>query len=718
MMSAPTSPSAKRIKLESDPEDDDLKGAVPNDPEEDLDGDHCSICLQLFVDRTVIPECSHEFCFDCILIWTGQSRRCPLCTRTIGPYLIHHIRSNFDYQKYHLPPLRSSPPPIQPLRRFPRSSTTRRPGHWGRRERRERDVADELERAIDKRRWIYHNHLYAKHVASNTFTRYRPFPTPAQFSASQDFIGRATVFIRRELRVWVNLDVEFLTTFILSLMKAIDIRSESAVKLLAEFLDIDIPYSEGTRLPNAEHFAHEVYSYLRSPYKSLAAYDANVQYDIPKDNYQLPDHDALFEPDQAVRPRNGESPRRLREPEPLPLDENGSSGSNLASYGNPNASDATRTGSYRSQLLSDTGRDNEYLRSVSLYKSNEPLSTLRTMIAASPSHATASMPLIGLSTEGPSQRDPKGKGRQQAATAEDDSATQVTTGNGHLCTMPASLTPLRLPEVSRNRDDASNTQDATSLTSKPLRMRNSRNPLSIAQAHLSKASMVRGTVLNPPIAAAITRSDVQADLRRNSKREDEPPSLLSRIADSLTLDAPAIADTTAASARSTEDASDQVDGLIVHETVTSRIDMDSRARLLNRLETERARQVSGRSFSGFDGTRQIEGSNANAISNFTNSTFSSHSASALVEHVIKGDSIPNKNDDRGIVDTDAKLRSRARLQMKLVVEKQLAYGDQTDKDVNDAQGEASAGLEIIPSSEKASREDLLKNTLVKRRRGG
>ena len=41
-------------------------------------------------------------------------------------------------------------------------------------------------------------------------------------------------------------------------MKAIDIRSESAIKLLAEFLDMDLPYpyEAGRRFPNAEHFAH------------------------------------------------------------------------------------------------------------------------------------------------------------------------------------------------------------------------------------------------------------------------------------------------------------------------------------------------------------------------------------------------------------------------------------------------------------------------------
>jgi hypothetical protein len=42
----------------------------------------------------------------------------------------------------------------------------------------------------------------------------------------------------------------------LSLMKSIEIRSESAIKLLAEFLDMDTEYVEGQRYPNAEHFAH------------------------------------------------------------------------------------------------------------------------------------------------------------------------------------------------------------------------------------------------------------------------------------------------------------------------------------------------------------------------------------------------------------------------------------------------------------------------------
>jgi hypothetical protein len=38
----------------------------------EVDEDHCTICLQTIVDRALIPECSHEFCFECLMIWSGK----------------------------------------------------------------------------------------------------------------------------------------------------------------------------------------------------------------------------------------------------------------------------------------------------------------------------------------------------------------------------------------------------------------------------------------------------------------------------------------------------------------------------------------------------------------------------------------------------------------------------------------------------------------------
>ena len=67
-----------------------------------------------------------------------QSRKCPLCTRQIGAYLIHHIRSNLDFQKYYLPPQSTSPLSSQQSRqesRVLRSRRTAQSRRWGRTER-------------------------------------------------------------------------------------------------------------------------------------------------------------------------------------------------------------------------------------------------------------------------------------------------------------------------------------------------------------------------------------------------------------------------------------------------------------------------------------------------------------------------------------------------------------------------------------------------------
>lgn len=106
---------------------------------------------------------------DDLHIITEQSRRCPLCSGQIGEYLIHNIRSKYDFQKHYLSPLRTSPRPAPPpLARVPggRRRRTVREVQWGRSERREREqereAADALERAVEKRRWVYRHRLYAK----------------------------------------------------------------------------------------------------------------------------------------------------------------------------------------------------------------------------------------------------------------------------------------------------------------------------------------------------------------------------------------------------------------------------------------------------------------------------------------------------------------------------------------------------------------------------
>lgn len=50
--------------------EDNPKPTVEEEREDD--DENCLICLQTIVDRTILI-CGHDrFCFECILIWTGE----------------------------------------------------------------------------------------------------------------------------------------------------------------------------------------------------------------------------------------------------------------------------------------------------------------------------------------------------------------------------------------------------------------------------------------------------------------------------------------------------------------------------------------------------------------------------------------------------------------------------------------------------------------------
>ncbi|ORX36267.1 hypothetical protein BD324DRAFT_581063 [Kockovaella imperatae] len=238
--------------------------------DEDANSERCVICLMALRDRTIVGVCGHEFCFECIGVWANQSRRCPLCSTDMSAFLLHDLDSSTP-TKFYLPPLPQKKVPSLSL-----PGPSRRPilPEERLRMQAEKQELDELDLQVERRKEIYEHELYVKHIASNPTTRFRPNPTPRQIADNPELTQKATAFLRRELRVWSLVDVEFLTTHILSLLKAIDIRSEPAVRLLSEILDTP----NGPRYPHgAEHFAHEIYSFLRSPFKELYKYDEAVQ---------------------------------------------------------------------------------------------------------------------------------------------------------------------------------------------------------------------------------------------------------------------------------------------------------------------------------------------------------------------------------------------------------------------------------------------------------
>lgn len=166
------------------------------------DEEHCIICLQDIIDRTILPECGHKYtCFQCICAWitsgteTMKARRCPLCNTPIGSYIVHNVRGEHDFQRHWLPPPtpetnvgeRLASSRLLAVTNHPRNRQ-RRKVRWGRRPVRAYNELDELERAIERRRHIYRHNLFAKVRVCNSLT-----PRPWRLY-SQDYFDLACCF--------------------------------------------------------------------------------------------------------------------------------------------------------------------------------------------------------------------------------------------------------------------------------------------------------------------------------------------------------------------------------------------------------------------------------------------------------------------------------------------------------------------------------------------
>ncbi|GAA5858246.1 hypothetical protein JCM1840_001111 [Sporobolomyces johnsonii] len=261
-------------------------GADDDEDEDQL----CSICLSPIENKTVVYPCHHgQFCWNCIRAWTDQSRKCPLC---LGPieHLIHSIRSPKDYSTHYLHPLHvvtgsSSASDLLPPRGSRRpivNSTLPRHALYGRSRfsssaRLNGEVDDSTwrekdeERALERRRYVYREGLYAKHVASNRYTGFKPF-TPQTFANNPELKAKVIKFVRRELQVFPAVDISFLTTYLISIASQLDLRSAAAIRLISDFLSEQ----------DAQHLVHEITTFARSPFTSLEGYDRFIQYGRPE----------------------------------------------------------------------------------------------------------------------------------------------------------------------------------------------------------------------------------------------------------------------------------------------------------------------------------------------------------------------------------------------------------------------------------------------------
>jgi hypothetical protein len=153
----------------------------------------CAICLQPLHDATLLPACGHKStCFTCILAWLAtcnrfpreikDSRRCPLCNTPVGEWVVHRLEHSREGEKYWLPPpigvgeedggsilrrygINAGTGSASSNARSSQSRRGRREPRWGPRRTHvhaQSGAMDPLEQAIENRRKIYREGLYAK----------------------------------------------------------------------------------------------------------------------------------------------------------------------------------------------------------------------------------------------------------------------------------------------------------------------------------------------------------------------------------------------------------------------------------------------------------------------------------------------------------------------------------------------------------------------------
>ena len=241
----------------------------------------CVICLDDLVEQCEALPCRHNnFDYLCLITWLEQRATCPLCKSDVLEVRYELSEDGKQGKVYTLPKL--------PERA--NKSNGQDNGALSSRLARARPYEDE---AIRRRRFIYQHKLFSLHVGSNNklsaAKRHREL-SPEVFRTNLGLISRARLWLRRELRVFEFLSensdlphyydpirrrrkhsrAEFLLEYIIAILKAVDIQGSAcqAEDMIQEFLGRD-----NTRL-----FLHELRAWLRSPCKSLSAWDRVVQY--------------------------------------------------------------------------------------------------------------------------------------------------------------------------------------------------------------------------------------------------------------------------------------------------------------------------------------------------------------------------------------------------------------------------------------------------------
>ncbi|KAK5647467.1 hypothetical protein RI129_002359 [Pyrocoelia pectoralis] len=264
----------------------------------------CAICLGTCSNKCFSDSCRHQFCFTCLLEWSKVKAECPLCKQPFKS-IIYNIKSNDEYdehvivhdafqggrgfhniENYFLPPSPSrhfqfrttftvdqggelaiqqmllSHPLTNSLYNFPDNYVLPRQSRFGRIRHTRRASS-----ATSFRRSIYMTNLWV-YAPPDVTGRYRE-ATPQFFSDNPAARNRLVPWLNRELNALLRENTQqvmHLVDVIMEYLPRWHIRSRAFKRLLETYLT-----------NKTDHFIHEFYNFMRSPY-DMIGYDRHIIY--------------------------------------------------------------------------------------------------------------------------------------------------------------------------------------------------------------------------------------------------------------------------------------------------------------------------------------------------------------------------------------------------------------------------------------------------------
>ncbi|KAJ8101743.1 hypothetical protein POJ06DRAFT_70045 [Lipomyces tetrasporus] len=262
--------------------------------------DQCAICLfPIDSSKLVLTSpCNHKWDLSCISQWLEVSpdRSCPLC-KTAVKTIVFECAGLGDRASISTRVFEDVQPPNKVVGPDDRDWSSRVEALIAR----DNYIDRSYRLALERRKYVYRNRLRACYIGHNKYTRFKNLGAGRQFTTQMGM--RARSFIRRELSIFPVLlssdpysfnndssngsdhpqthgvlatsrEIEFLTVYISSMLQLIDVQTakgaRTALNILSDYLGST----------NASIFLHELYSFLSSPYKSVAEYDRIVQYKV------------------------------------------------------------------------------------------------------------------------------------------------------------------------------------------------------------------------------------------------------------------------------------------------------------------------------------------------------------------------------------------------------------------------------------------------------